>query len=170
MKNVMLDLETMGTRPNAPVISIGAVEFDADRLGGRFYAAIDMVTSGGVPDMDTVRWWLCQSNEAREAVTCGDRPLLSALAAFSNWFPEDAVVWGNGANFDNVILRETYLREKELCPWSPFNDRCYRTVKSLFPAAPKPERAGTAHNAIADAVFQAEHLISINRFYDLGIL
>jgi exodeoxyribonuclease VIII len=45
-------------------------------------------------------------------------------------------------------------------PWRHWNDRCYRTVKSLYPDV-KLERVGTHHNAVDDAESQARHLIAM---------
>jgi len=165
----MIDIETMGTRPDAPVIAIGAVKFDAHGAGDTMYHAVDMATVGGVPDMGTVRWWLCQSDDARAAVAAGSVHIATALDDLALWIGHDALVWGNGAGFDNVILRATYTRMGRETPWPTFSDRCYRTIKNLFPRAPKPKRRGTAHNALDDAVFQAEHLVEIDKFYRLGV-
>lgn len=70
----------------------------------------------------------------------------------------DAEVWGNGASFDNVILRGAYARNSTPAPWAWWNDRCYRTIKALHREVPM-ERLGTHHNALDDAISQALHLI-----------
>jgi exodeoxyribonuclease VIII len=176
--HIMIDLETMGTRPNAPIIAIGAVAFQPERqhkdgemeLGGilsTFYEVIDLawgVRDGAVMDPETVIWWLSQSEEARTAVTRrGIEPRI-ALLRLSDWMREFHIegVWGNGASFDNVILSETYGRLGMAAPWKFWQDRCYRTVKNLHPAVTM-ERSGTHHNALDDARSQAEHLLAIDR-------
>jgi hypothetical protein len=74
-------------------------------------------------------------------------------------------IWGNGASFDNAILAELYRVAKHPSPWEYWNDRCYRTLKNLYKqVVPPPERKGTHHNALDDAVFQAEHAVSILKF------
>ena len=84
-----------------------------------------------------------------------------------NWALQDADkkavrLWGNGASFDNAILSTAY----ELCeletvqPWRFYNDRCYRTVKSLYPEVAMV-RTGTYHNALDDAESQALHLLAM---------
>jgi hypothetical protein len=40
-------------------------------------------------------------------------------------------VWGNGATFDNVILRASYERELIPCLWHFWNDRDVRTIVEL---------------------------------------
>ena len=40
-QDVMVDLETWGTKPGCAIISIGAVSFGPDGLGEEFYTALD---------------------------------------------------------------------------------------------------------------------------------
>lgn len=162
--NVMLDLETMGTRPNAPIIAIGAVVFDTNGIRRSFYENINLsieVANGAVIDPDTVMWWMAQSDDARHALTNGNAMTPSiALTNFADWLPKDAKVWGNGVDFDNVLLTECYRRHSLHQPWKFYNNRCYRTVKNLVPSIVL-ERVGTFHNALDDAMSQAYHLIDI---------
>lgn len=159
MKDVMLDLETLGVRPNAAVFAIGAVKFGGGCLGDEFYARIDVedaVRAGLVMDVSTVRWWMRQGEEARGELESGE-PLCVVLVRFAEWLGTDARVWGNGANFDQVILREAYRAAEIVCPLDPFLDRCYRTLKNLRRDVRKPSLQGTAHNALDDAKAQAVH-------------
>jgi hypothetical protein len=45
VKNVMIDIETLGTRPGSVILSIGACRFGADGIGEEFYRAIDVLDS-----------------------------------------------------------------------------------------------------------------------------
>ena len=164
--HIMIDLETMGTRPNAPIVSIGAVTFNGAGIGGEFYRNVSLKTSvagGGIIDPDTLMWWMGQGDEARAALTDGGSGGLTyALDDLAKWMPIGVKgVWGNGASFDNVILSETYIRAGMQCPWPFWKDKCYRTVKGMYPDVAL-ERSGTHHNALDDARTQAEHLIAIN--------
>ena len=167
MKDIMLDLETMGNGPDAAIIAIGAVEFDLDtcEIGLPFYRKVQLdssVAAGGVIDASTVQWWLGQSDEARKEFLSNDGAvsLENALVDFSGWCQMNGVehVWGNGASFDNVILGSAYRRLGMKQPWPYWGDRCYRTIKAFFPDI-KLERIGVHHNALDDALSQAEHLI-----------
>ena len=168
--NVMLDLETMGTSPDAAIVSIGAVAFDPLRgeLGPKFYARITLdsaVTAGGIIEPDTVIWWLGQGTDARDEIThpIGQIHINSALIDFSSWIAEhtsEPCLWGNGSDFDNVILRRSYERCGITAPWKFWRNRCYRTIKSLHPSI-EMQRRGTHHNALHDAIDQANHLIDI---------
>ena len=163
MSNVMLDLETMGNSARAAIIAIGAVKFDKSGLGSEFYEVVDLQSSvnlGLTMDTSTVLWWMKQGDTARAAFDRKGMPITIALKAFSDWMETDQPVWGNGASFDNVILSTAYRLAGMDQPWKFWNDRCYRTLKSLKPGI-KMQRTGTYHNALDDAKSQAEHLMDI---------
>ena len=163
--NVMLDLETLGKGSRACIISIGAVSFNSDGILSTFYERVDeesCVAAGLEIDASTVMWWMKQSDAARAALTgTAGMSLTHALARFTMWCPEETAVWGNGATFDNVILSNAYEAVNLKKPWPYWGDRCYRTVKALHPDVKADPFAGTAHNALDDAIHQARHLIKI---------
>lgn len=164
MKNVMVDLETLGNGSNAAIIALGAVEFDpATGLGREFLMNIDpqsCVDAGLQMDVSTVMWWMQQSDAARAAFKRPGSPLDVVLGEFSSWFPSGATLWGNGATFDNAILSNAYRAIGAKQPWAYWNDRCYRTLKNLFPHV-EMQRSGTHHNALDDAKTQALHAVKI---------
>ena len=163
----MLDLETMGNGPDAAITAIGAVYFDigTGRLGETFYEVVDLessVDNGGRMDPSTVLWWMRQDGAARrmyEVPGITIREALDLFAAFCRKADEDVEVWGNGAAFDNVILRSTYTRAGHPCPWPFWADRCYRTMRAMLPQI-DVERSGTHHNALDDATTQARVLVA----------
>lgn len=177
--HIMLDLETMGKGPEAAIVSIGAVEVlvDEGTLGREFYAPVDLqsaMDAGGRVDGSTILWWLKQGDAARAALNTDDLPLhqtsmhmvLDSLSAWFRSIDEDKksfFVWGNGATFDNVILTSAYHNDRLLPrPWGYQGDRCYRTLKNLFPHIKCPD-FGTKHHALDDAKAQGLHLISLLR-------
>lgn len=172
MEHIMLDLETMGNGPDAAIVAIGAVAFDltTGKLGDEFLAQVSLesaVANGGVMDPSTVLWWLRQSDAARAAFTTPSIALPMALDLFTFWIqdkaPQDKVkVWGNGSEFDNVILAGAYRRAQKPLPWQFWNNRCYRTIKGLHPTR-KLTRTGIHHNALDDARSQALHLCELMR-------
>lgn len=170
-RGVMLDLETMGTDSNAAIIAIGACAVDPAirAVWGGVNFIVDLESSikaGGVIDASTVMWWLQQSEEARAPYRDKGMFISDALTKFSEWCadtvgPRDKIeVWGNGSDFDNVVLGNTYRRLGVPLPWSFRNNRCYRTIKSLHPDVPFV-RMGTWHNALDDALSQAHHLVEM---------
>lgn len=173
MIEIMLDLETMGNNPRAAIIAIGAVSFDISeqRVKGEFYAPVALqssVDAGLVMDPSTVLWWMQQSDEARAEFKGVDTSLDAALLAFGTWVADarsfynqnDIPMWGNGAAFDNVILRSAYNACQMTPPWKYRDDRCYRTVRALHPDVEFGDH-GTAHNAKDDAMAQALHLMKM---------
>jgi exodeoxyribonuclease VIII len=108
-------------------------------------------------DASTVMWWMKQSDQARAAFNEKGVSLSTALSDFMDWLDDKALVWGNGATFDNVILDNAYRATGLTKPWKYNADRCYRTLKALYPQVPAGERSGTYHNALDDAKHQAMH-------------
>ncbi|EKS1144312.1 3'-5' exoribonuclease [Escherichia coli] len=171
--HLMIDLETMGKNPDAPIISIGAIFFDPQTgdMGPEFSKTIDLETAGGVIDRDTIKWWLKQSREAQSAIMTDEIPLDDALLQLREFIDENSgeffvQVWGNGANFDNVILRRSYERQGIPCPWRYCNDRDVRTIVELGKAIDFDARTaipfeGERHNALDDARYQAKYVSAI---------
>jgi len=179
-KHLMIDLETMGNKPDSAIVAIAAVPFDMvsgvtdDAL---FYDVVDLRSSekyGGIIDADTVLWWLGKSENARGEITNAmkmiDLPVaLTRLNSFAFEFCEERVqVWGNGSNFDNVILRSAY-ENCEITPfWKHWNDRDVRTIVELGRNAdidPKKDFpfVGEAHNALDDALHQVNYVVAIHQ-------
>ncbi|OCS72257.1 exodeoxyribonuclease VIII [Escherichia coli] len=171
--HLMIDLETMGKNPDAPIISIGAIFFDPQTgdMGPEFSKTIDLDTAGGVIDRDVIKWWLKQSREAQSAIMTDEIPLDDALLQLREFIDENSgeffvQVWGNGANFDNVILRRSYERQGIPCPWCYCNDRDVRTIVELGKAIDFDARTaipfeGERHNALDDARYQAKYVSAI---------
>lgn len=172
--HVMLDLETMGTRHNAPIVSIGAVRFDATGLYDEFYCNVSLddavKINGAIVDPQTVMWWMQQDKGAQEALIKTDaKSVMDALGDFAGWLGAVDGMWGNGAGFDNLILSEHYARAGLRTPWPFWADRCYRTIKGIYQDVPLKSREGTHHNALDDAKTQALHLIDICNKKDIKL-
>lgn len=163
MKNVMLDLETLGNKPGCVIVAIGAVRFGGGHLFEEFYMRVcakDAAGEGLKLDVETVLWWMKQSDAARAELNRPGEYLTTALQEFDRFCEpvKDAIVWGNGSDFDNAILAAAYDVVGYEVPWKFWNNRCYRTLKNLRPEIAL-ERMGTAHNALEDAKSQALHLM-----------
>ncbi|HHH6496129.1 TPA: 3'-5' exoribonuclease [Escherichia coli] len=171
--HLMIDLETMGKKSNAPIVVIGAVFFDPQtgEIGPTFYIVISLVDAmdtGAVPDGSTIEWWLAQSSEARSAILVDQVKLVDALIQFREFINEYSdeefvQVWGNGATFDNTILRTSYERLNIPCPWRYYNDRDVRTIVELgktigFDARTVILFEGVRHHALDDARHQAKYV------------
>lgn len=168
--HVSLDLETGGTGTNAALRAIGAVKFDirTGEILSRFYVNVDIedhVRRGGIADERTLEWWSQQSVESQLALLVDPKSVETALAAFTNWMPNGAPLWGNGSNFDNRVLREAYSLLGMYCPWHWIADRDIRTLvvtnQTLGLKRPDIPRVGTHHNAVDDAEFQANLVFAL---------
>jgi 3'-5' exoribonuclease-like protein len=170
MSHIMLDLETLGTTPGSIIVSIGAVSMDFvdGRIVDTFYRNIDAVNAqshGLTIDAATVSWWLQQSEHARTRLADAPVRLPTALLDFSTWLGGACeTLWGDGSDFDNVLLKAAYNACNLPLPWTYRASRDYRTIKNLFPdPALRPPDNAHGHDALADATWQGQHLINILR-------
>jgi len=159
----MVDLETMSSKHNAAIISIGAVKFD-----NRDFSILDSFHVGVTLESceayefdisaKTVLWWMKpELAVARDKFFALEKvDIATALEGFALWFGNESMpVWGNGATFDNVILRNAYDTVGMEAPWSYKHDRCYRTFRNLS-VATKTIKPETEHDALADAIAQVK--------------
>ncbi|EKW1653925.1 3'-5' exoribonuclease [Citrobacter freundii] len=177
--HLMVDMETMGNSPDAPIVSIGAVFFDPStgNTGAEFYRVVSLESSmsfGMKPDASTIQWWLKQSSEARSAILVDEAMgLHESLELLADFIAENAAngshtvqLWGNGCSFDNVILRRAYALTET--PFAvPFrNDRDVRTMVELGKSVGINPRydipfEGDMHNALSDARHQVKYVSAI---------
>ncbi len=172
MEHVMIDLETLGRRAGCAILSIGAVAFDpkTGQLGPELYVVVNRLSCFNLSlheDPETVKWWEGQNAEAKKILTevdGGGEQLPAALGKLTEYLAQfghkKVKIWGNGSDFDNAILTACYASIGRNIPWEFWNNRCYRTLKSLKPSV-KMVRQGTYHNALDDAKSQAAHAIQL---------
>ncbi|AUR81600.1 ribonuclease H-like domain protein [Vibrio phage 1.009.O._10N.261.51.C9] len=171
MNNLMVDIETLGTKNTSIILSIGACYFDINtgEIGPTFHqhiSAESCADAGLTADMSTVMWWLGQNKDAQNALIEGSRtarPLHEVLQGFSAMVGPGVKVWGNGATFDNTIIKNAYDRIGMKVPWDFWNDRDVRTIVDLGQQVgidPKRDMPfqGVKHDALADAVHQARYV------------
>lgn len=180
ISDVMVDLETLGTRAGCQILSIGAVAFTGTQVRDTdctFYTVINAPTRlqrlglwlrGKLPftDPETLQWWRDKTPEARMVLEQHygrmGHDLPEALRLFNAWLAQfpGVRVWGNGADFDNPILISAYHSAGVPQGWGNWSGRCYRTLKSLV-KGPKLVRRGVHHNALDDAISQAYHAVAL---------
>lgn len=174
--DISLDLETLDNSPRSLILSIGLCAFDRfDPERGLYKTEIPVAI---VPQLlwrkinpDTVRWWLKQDDEAKDAIwklQKGARSLRGAIANLSRLINTinthgGVRVWGNGASFDNAILEDVYKNTlRKNVPWAFWDNRCLRTLADDYQilTGDKLKEAipfvGVRHGAEADAVHQAK--------------
>jgi len=177
--HVMVDLETLGTKPNSLMLTIGAVRFnpwaDDSVLNGpnkmdSFYRRLSFESFEGtdhVIDDATLEWWSKQSEEVRaEAFAEEDRqPLAEVLRDFHKWCGGVDAIWANGTGFDLNILEHFSRELKRGVAWNYWQARDARTLYALVPGLERPRTA--AHHALWDCWSQ---VVGVQRaFSSLGI-
>ncbi len=165
MKEVMLDIETLGVEPGCVILSIGATDGKTD-----FNVHIDVedsVKQGLIIEPRTTIWWMGQSDEARKLISQPGTPLLSALTLFSKAFDwKNSRVWCNGASFDFPILKAAFSLVGMSLPWPYYSEMDFRTVKNFVTKANFDKvrvKAEVAHDGLADAHAQ---LATLNKLID----
>ena len=183
--NVVLDLETLSTAPNAAIIQIGAVVPDFDYkncLGNivefeatiQYESCLELVNSIDPPvfmSHGTMEWW--EKQPTRKEVFSGQLDYVDALDQFAAWighFERPVAIWGNGSDFDNVVLRHSLDAFGFHGLWEFRNNRCFRTLKAVFPLM--TEATGRysnelTHTALGDARYEARMLDLIVQAYGI---
>lgn len=154
---VMLDIETLGLDPGASIVAIGAVRFSESGLGDTFQRSISLTScqrAGLTIDAETLDWWLAQDELAKDQLS-GGTGLETVLKDFAEWYGDADEIWANSPSFDCEILSAAYDAVELDEPWDFWAERDFRTLQS-FDFAPEPEQAGVEHDALDDAVHQAE--------------
>jgi len=162
--HAMIDLETLGTKPDCTIISLGAIKFnpftDEEPYGGLYYKAdIDEQSSlGRTVDDATLEWWGRQDAKIRdEALTDGDRTSVETITNELNKFLVGVdQIWAQGPAFDIVILENLYQQLAKPTPWNFWQIRDSRTLFAMMPADPRKSVQQDLHNALADCYFQAK--------------
>tara|TARA_R110000851_G_scaffold301208_1_gene457546 strand:- start:9584 stop:10174 length:591 start_codon:yes stop_codon:yes gene_type:complete len=173
MLDLMIDLETYGTKNDAAVASIGACFFDplTGEIGEKFHciAKFDTVPEEGMEE-STMKWWATQSEDARKSLSSGSTHYNDMLSMFYTWVKDNANLnsvkpWGNGSIFDMVILESAFKSIDMNAPWKFWNVRDVRTIADLgmhVKVNYKDEPfTGIRHNALADAEHQAMYVSKI---------
>ena len=165
----MLDKETLGTRADAVIISIGAVKFDldSDRMNDNaYYASVSVdsnLDAGRKIDESTLLWWMGQEPAAREVFFEPKQSLESALIGFCDWFGGAKYIWSNGADFDIAMLAHALRSFGMDVPWQFYDSRCVRTYKNI-PGMKNIKAANPLkHNALQDAIAQAKQMQAIQK-------
>lgn len=182
--DIMVDLETLGTRQDAIVLEISAVEFNCHtgEIGEVFDTKLDIdeqVQYRRSLNCETLQWWFKQDEEARKNIFDEDVDIIRfnipwELAEFSNFVErcnnkcnsdsDRRVVklWGNGSLFDLGILQnmyETCLPNMKL-PWKFWAVNDVRTIVDLNPDVKRNCKFdGTPHCAVDDCKHEIKYLV-----------
>ena len=166
MTEVMLDIESLSTKTNASILTIGAIRFNRHdfKVKEKFYKRITKESNEHFNrhfDENTISWWHSQSEEAKKEIFENkDRiNLSSALQELSIFCRGASKIWANGVAFDIPILESAYEACDLDTPWRFWIIRDVRTVYDLgrmnltiFKRQNKLDKQH--HNALADCETQ----------------
>lgn len=168
--HVMLDIETLDTKPTSAILSIAAVPFAcSDQFPyWTWYKKCDIITQQAPhfsKSADTIAWWEKQNKQVLTEAYAGAEKLLDVLHNLRTTLQDakEAVgatrleVWGFGANFDITILEHAFDVCRVPVPWSYKYIRCFRTLVALAGDVPRQEFSGAKHSALEDALDQARY-------------
>lgn len=141
--DVMLDIETLGTKEGATIFQIAAVSFDITT--GETREEINLI--GDIAkfpnltvDGSTLKWWLDTDKVLlHELLTTGTLSETELLTQFRDWLVaqsitgdmKDVYLWGNGILFDNVKIQHALNNVGLSYPIRYTNDRDVRTILEL---------------------------------------
>ena len=153
MADLMIDIEGLGTGPDAAILTIAAQEFDPqqpDFLGRHYYARVSLESQDNRSiQQDTIDWWATQPAASREeAFGEQDRvPLANALQGLHRLAFHARRIWAQGPTYDINILEHAYKSLHMPLPWKFYTVRDSRTVFSLVPDLAKYP---ASHHALED--------------------
>jgi len=168
--DIMLDLESLGTRPDCAILTLGAVKFDPftpNSFGDSLYFRIDVdeqLALGRNVQEDTLNWWMQQAEDVREeALGEHDRISLDDMYRKLNRFCVGVEnIWCQGPAFDIVILENIYRQCGWPTPWQFWQIRDSRTLFGVHGDPREKNKAGL-HNALEDCISQAQGVQEIYR-------
>jgi|SRR5699024_9914216 len=140
--DVMVDIETLGTKLDSTIFQIAAVVFNIET--GKIYSEFNQVADISKNenlnvDGDTLKWWLKldkdlfarllnEGEESTEDILKNFKEFLDSVCSqnYSNVY-----LWGNGILFDNAKIRYALSEIGEEYPIHYNKDRDMRTILEL---------------------------------------
>lgn len=179
--DIMIDLETLGTKPGCVVLAIGAMMFEpiVSPIGAfpgsppppPFYSNIDLFSSlllGLTIDPKTLQWWQDQEEAAQNALFNNTAHLAQVIDKFNSWVrktgeyyspqKKELIVWAKSPDFDCAIWEHCAGLLRLDVPWEFRDKRDVRTICGLTPLLNGPPsqagKVGIHHNALDDCTNQ----------------
>jgi DNA polymerase III epsilon subunit-like protein len=159
-----IDLETIDTRPQSTVLSLGAVKFnpfDNSEPHSEMYFKIsidDQDQLGRTSSDDTIAWWSRQDPKIMEEAFDQEGAITveEALSKINKFVVGADILWGQGYGFDYTIIEDMYRSLGKPIPYNFWQVRDSRTLFSVCKEDPRKKIQNDLHNALADAYFQSK--------------
>lgn len=166
MKDLMIDIETLSTAPDAVMIQLAGVYFDraTGETGAEFCMNIDensCVAKGFTLSKSTLDWWAKQNQAILEAIRSNCNDVDEVMTEFFTFYKSggnNVQIWSH-ATFDFVIvqnylekLKKGFMRHKEA--------RDIRTLVALSGIDLRTyDWNRKTHNALDDCKFQIAYCV-----------
>lgn len=155
MNHAMFDLETLGTGPDATVVSFGGVIFDEStfEIVEEYYHVFNIqeqLDKGRSVTEGTIRWWLSGTAGALPKQDAAQKkvPNEAALNRIALFLMKGSEIWVNGLSFDCPIIETLFKDYGVKTPYQFWNTRDLRTLTKLMNHQ-RPKQ--NSHNALEDA-------------------
>lgn len=186
LTHLLIDIETLGTEPNAVVLSIAYVPFVLEvhtyfeeLVSAGVYVKLDVqeqirIHHRSVED-SVVKWWKTQPKDVFDAMvrpSSEDMSMKEGLtllnkfvSGIKNYHFNESYVWSRGNNFDFPILKSLYQAAGIGLPYNDWRARDVRTAIDIMAGTDNGKynlRFGgdgfIAHNPLHDAAMDAARL------------
>ncbi|MHA3104651.1 3'-5' exonuclease [Acinetobacter sp. ANC 3791] len=173
MNELMIDCETLGLDEYPVILTIGAVVFNQSEIVAESYWRINCALSmklGFQVEQSVVDWWDKQLAEAYDEAFNGEEHIEDVLHKLTAFYHENNCenVWSNGAISDIRWLNNAFKKLGQDSPWKFYQERCFRTLRGIFPKQTDFIKTGLAHHALDDAKNQVKYLLQLRTKYSLN--
>lgn len=136
----MVDLETLGTKPDSTIIQIAAASFNIKT--GDIYSEFNESVDIGKNNTNnitgsTLKWWMTTNKDLfNDILSRGQYSSEDTLIMFHRWLLNESArgelhLWGNGILFDNNMIQHQFEAIGKEYPIHFTNDRDVRTLVEL---------------------------------------
>jgi hypothetical protein len=158
--HIMCDIETLGTRPGAVVLSAALVRFSDEAHCTVNISVPEQQALGSKSTPRLMRGGagrIRRRGRTRHKTRCRSLSALQYLDQWIQWAAggSDWLIWCHGATFDCPLLDELYRRAGVPSPWSYWQVRDTRTLYDLAGVNPKDYAVPPPHIALNDALGQS---------------
>ena len=161
--HAMIDLETLGTKQDTVILTIGGVKFNPNAISEHHselyyrFEVDEQLSKGRTTDKSTLEWWQKQDPAVmEEALGDHDRqPVQNILSELNKWCVGVDTIWCQGPVFDIGILENIYRQYEMHIPWPFWKIKDSRTLFGIMPKDPRKQIKFDAHNALEDCKVQS---------------